>query len=180
MYYLKRAEIPQTILNCYTDYTGQKFRLVESNSYCMSNYWNEGSRSYCKVVNFTTGDIQVPDSQTSNPFLKIAHASFEIPPNHAVVEHMISCGKDAGLFIYTNKENINKLLPNPQTLTLTEDEKRCLKATQQFKASYAGISRRQQIGMSETRWETAKQGLIEKKLLKKNGALTIEGKNYRG
>lgn len=179
MYFLKRTEIPQSILNCYPEYTGQKFRLVESSGYTLHNYWDEGSRSYCKVVDFTTGEISNPDSQTSNPFTRIAHAYFEIPPNHAVVEHAITCGKDAGLFIYVNKDNINKLLPKSQVLTLTEDEKRCLDATQRYKSSYAGVSRRQQIGMSEPRWETAKQGLIEKKLLKKNGALTIEGKNYR-
>jgi len=180
MFYLKKAEIPQSILNCYPEYTGQKFRLVESNGYTLNNYWNEGSRSYCKVVDFTTGEIFVPDPQTSNPFTRIAHTYLEIPHNHAVVEHAITCGKDAGLFIYVNKDNINKLLPNPQVLSLTEDEKLCLKATQQYKSTYAGISRRQQIGMSPSQWGIAQQSLIEKKLLKKNGALTIEGKNYRG
>jgi hypothetical protein len=180
MLHMRKAEVPQAILNCYPEYTGQKFRLIETERYSMSNYWDEGSRSYFKLVNLGTGEFITPTAQTSNPFLNISHASFEIPNNHAVVEHAIISGKDAGLFIYVNKSNISKLLPTTTPITLTDDEKACLEATRKYKSSYGGVSRRQQIGMPSFRWETAKQGLIEKKLLKKNGALTIEGKNYAG
>lgn len=180
MYHLRKQDVPSTILNCYPEYTGQKFRLLGTNNYNLSNYWNEGSRSYCKLVNLSNGEILTPDNQTSNPFLKISHTSFEIPNNHAVVEHAIISGKNAGLFIYVNPSNLAKLLPNTITITLTDDEKLCLEATKKYKSTYAGVTRRQQVGMSVLRWDTAQQSLIEKKLLKKNGSLTIEGKNYHG
>lgn len=178
MQHLRKQDVPATILNCYPDYTGQKFRLMGTDSYNLSNYWNEGSRNYCKLVNLSTGEILTPDNQTINPYLKISHSSFEIPNNFAVVEHAIICGKDAGLFIYVNQSNLTKLLPNTTTITLTDDEKLCLEATKKYKSTYAGVTRRQQVGMSVLRWNTAQQSLIEKKLLKRNGSLTIEGKNY--
>lgn len=176
--YLHRKDVPQMILNCYPEYTGQKFRLVETKSYNLNNYWDEGSRSYCKLLNITTGEITNPSNRTTNPFLNIAHASFDIPDNHIVVEHAISCGKDAGLFIYAPSQILTKFLPAQSKITLNTNEKICLDATKKYKASYGGISRRQQVGMDTTTWETAKAGLIEKGLMRKNGALTIEGKNY--
>lgn len=176
--YLHRKDVPQMILNCYPEYTGQKFRLVETKSYNLSNYWDEGSRSYCKLLNLATGEITNPSNRTTNPFLNIAHASFDIPDNYVVVEHVISCGKDAGLFIYAPSQNLTKFLPTQSTILLNPDERKCLNATKKFKSSYAGVSRREQVGMSVDAWEAAKAGLISKGLLKKNGALTIEGKNY--
>jgi hypothetical protein len=178
MLHLRKQDVPTVILNCYPEYTGKKFRLVESDGYTISNYWNEGSRSYCTVVNLQTGEQYVPAPETSNPFLTIAHAQFQIPDNHAVVEHAIIGGKDSGLFIYVNKNNVNKLLSTSLPTELTADEKLCLDATRRYKSSYSGVSRRQQVGMSTPKWEAAKQGLIDKQLMKKNGALTIEGKNY--
>lgn len=174
--YLDRKDVPTPILNCFPDYKGRKFRIVESNSYTSNNYWSEGSRAYYKLLDLETGHITEPTSETSNPFRSIAHASFEIPPNHVIVEHMISCGNDMGLFIYTQAQNITKMLPYTE-IYLTPNEKNCLEATKKFKASYEGVSRRQQVGMSVATWETAKAGLIEKGLMKKNGALTTNGKN---
>lgn len=180
MYHLRKQDVPAVILNCYPEYNGQKFRLLGTDSYTISNYWNEGSRNYCKIVNLSTGEVQSPVHETSNPFLKVSHSSFEIPNNFAVVEHAIISGKDAGLFIYVNQNNLTKLLPNDQSIILTDDEKLCLEATKKYKSVYAGVTRRQQVGMSPLRWDTAQSSLIEKKLLKKNGALTVEGKNYHG
>lgn len=180
MLHLRKQDVPAVILNCYPHYNGKKFRLVETDGYTISNYWNEGSRNYCTVVNLQTGETQSPAPETSNPFLTIAHAYFKIPDNHAVVEHAIIGGQDSGLFIYVNKSNITQFLPTTAVVELNDDEKLCLEATRRYKASYGGVSRRQQVGMSTIRWEDAKQGLIDKQLMKKNGALTIEGKNYHG
>ncbi len=176
--YLHRKDVPQMILNCYPEYKGQKIRLVETDSYSLSNYWDGGSRSYCKILNLGSGQITVPLTETTNPYQSIAHSTFNIPDNHAVVEHVISCGKDAGLFIFAKPQNLTKFLPTQQKIELTPDEARCLEATKKYKASYGGVSRRQQVGMSTVTWEAAQAGLMEKGLMKKNGSLTIEGKNH--
>lgn len=179
MIHVDRKDIPAQILNAFPEYTGKKFRIMEANQYSPRNYWDEGSRSRFRLVELASGEVTSPHPDTTNPFHGIAHATFEIPTNHAVVEHTFTCGKDAGLFIYTPPQNLTKFLPNTQQIILTQEENMCLTATQKYKASYGGVSRREQIGMRPSVWETAKAGLIEKGLLKKNGALTTTGKNFK-
>lgn len=177
--HLNRKDVPSMVLNCYPAYRGQKFQLVETTSYLLRNYWDGGSRNYCKLLNLTNGEVLDPNNSTTNPFMRLANESFEIPHNFVVVEHQIFCGRDLGIVIHATPQNITKFLPSQdETVTLTDNELRCLQATKQYKASYGGVTRRQQINMNVENWETAKSGLIEKGLLSKNGALTIKGKNY--
>jgi hypothetical protein len=84
----------------YPDHNGRKFRIEIKVTYYMSDYWDEGSRCFCTAVDLSTGEgIATPDAAT-NPYNRIAHASFEIPQGVGILERCISCGKDVGITLY--------------------------------------------------------------------------------
>lgn len=188
--HLTRKMVPQRVLDCFPEYKGQKFQITIADQYLPQNYWDEGSRRYFKFLNLNTGQITYDThSITNNPFNKEAHECIPIPANFALVEHNIFRGKTLGIYIKVNTETYEILWKNSwtpstkfpkmdqQDVELTPLEVKCLVATNSYKASYGGITRREHAGMSISDWENAKQSLIEKGFLKKNGAITTLGKN---
>jgi hypothetical protein len=118
-------------------------------------------------------------NETSNPFTEAAHLTLDIPENFVIVEHTISCGKDAGIFIYCGNKNATKLLPQAEEEVLTDFEKRYIKATRQYKA-ITRDTRREYARMTVDDWEASKQSLLQKGFVNRTGTLTIKGKNYNG
>ena len=78
-------------------------------------------------------------------------------------------------------ESITKMLPEKPVLS--DDEITVLKYTSSLKSSYAGIKNyrfheaHRNTGISLDNWNTTKQALIDKKLLRKNGSITADGRN---
>ncbi len=93
-------------------------------------------------------------------------------------------GKDHGITIYVNPENISKMLP-PAEETPWE-EKVVLSATRSLKSSYGGIKdyrfyeASRETGITKPEWDKAKESLINKGMLNKSGAITDKGRNVIG
>jgi hypothetical protein len=177
--HLNKKDVPSIIKDCFPEYTGNKYRLIVSDRYSLSNFWDGGSRSYCKLCSLETGQQVLPVNETSNPFTEAAHLTLDIPENFVIVEHTISCGKDAGIFIYCGNKNATKLLPQAEEEVLTDFEKRYIKATRQYKA-ITRDTRREYARMTVDDWEASKQSLLQKGFVNRTGTLTIKGKNYNG
>lgn len=181
--HLNTPEIKEIALVAFPEYSGRTFQ-VKSDSQCpkkLTSYWSGGSRNYFAIVKLDTlQTVPIPENGTPfNP--EQFNCSNGIPLGFAVVENTIFCGKDLGITIYVNKQNLAKLLP-PKT-EITNDEKIVLVTTCSLKSSYAGDSNyrftdaNRKTGITLERWEIAKQSCISKKLLDKRGAITNEGRN---
>ena len=80
-------DVKEMLKRCYPEYRGRRITLVERDSYQMSNYWSEGSRSYVVAYDIATLKVTQPHTATSNPFEGVAHTTIEIPFGVALVEH---------------------------------------------------------------------------------------------
>lgn len=148
----------------------------------VDSYWDGGSKNTYVFVDLATKE-QIHKVHTNHPFFEANQPNEvrDLPQNVAIVEHHIFCGKDMGFTIYLNAINLTPLLP--QKTELSNDEKIVLVYTAQLKSSYAGISNyrfheaHDDIGITEEQWNAAKNICMDKKLLDKRGAITIEGRN---
>jgi hypothetical protein len=187
---VREPSISRIINAAYPGYKGRKCKLRVSDSHRVWDMWDGGSRDYTCFIELGTlrrlssGDIpQEARQKQGNPFgLAITAEPLKIPEGVAVVIHSIFCGKDMGITIIANQANINPLLPQSNH-DLTEDQKIVLCFTRGLKSSYGGVKNlrfvkaNKRLGITEERWEAAKAECIDKGLLKKNGAITDEGRN---
>lgn len=182
----------KAIINrCFPDYKGKKVEISDSIPGSMNSYWDGGSRNTWAIYDLDTGKAQhVPSNhpffesdrpRTMNDFF----GTDELPKNKLLVEHSIFQGKDMGIRIYGHAEKVLPMLhslPEP----VSDHEKTVLKFTRSLKSSYAGIKNyrfkeaKRETGITESQWESAKQALIDKKLLTKAGAITPRGQNALG
>lgn len=160
-------------------YRGRKYQVIKGEEYHPSNYWSGGSKTDYRLI--LREGLKVLTPPSINPMVDKVN-KHPIPPGCFVVEHVISCGKDLGIrFIVRPDEWDTGLLSAQEDLSF--DEKVVLVYTRSRKSSYAGIKNYRlheamRDGLiNEEKWETAKQALIEKKLLNKSGAITDAGKN---
>lgn len=178
--YIKPDEtIKKIVKAAFPDYNGKKFQLSTSVPTRLDSYWDGGSRNYYVFVELATmKSISLPSNhplfEPNNPRdLKI------LPNGIVIVQHTFFCGKDMGITIYANQDQLVPLLPEAQELS--RDEKIVLYFTKSYKSSYAGISNYRfhlaKKYITQENWEIAKQSLISKKLLNKAGAVTPEGRN---
>lgn len=180
--YLEKNQVPKQLLG---EYSGQKFRVVIANSVTLSNtYWSGGTRSYYYSVDLVTGKrAMIAADSTAPQFGPCADGeSIAIKQGYAIIEHSYFCGKDMGLVFYIRSENAAKLLPE-KIEGLTDCELCLLDATAGLKSSYAGRKPRIEMmhanGFNDDQIHDARQSLIEKKLLRKNGSITVAGRNQR-
>jgi hypothetical protein len=167
-------------------YNGKKFKAVvctEMTVPITAGLWQGGSREYFVAVDFDSGRIiEFPNQH--NFIQGRSEKQIELKPGFAVVEHVMSCGKDAGLTFYIHPDNASKMLPVP--VTLDDVETHVLHATARYKASYMGRDRyamafddwHDNNAPTRNDWDRAKTSLIEKGLLNKAGAITVTGKNH--
>ncbi len=140
--------------------------------------WSGGSRETYYVLNLAT--MQTGELPRRNPMAPMEAAHIELTDGVAVVVHSIFCGKDMGITIHINAANAAPMLPTG--VELTPEERKVLECTRSYKSSYAGIRnyRQSQSGLTLEVWEATKARLIDRKLLNKAGAITIEGRNAVG
>lgn len=103
--------IKAVISATYPEWKGRKVFVKAATSYQLSNYWSEGSRDFVQAYNLTTGVAAHPSGTSCTPFNQDAHLRIDIPEGVLLVEHSIFCGKDGGVTIYVNPENLVKFLP---------------------------------------------------------------------
>jgi len=183
-YYSNSPEIRDIALKAFPDYNGKQFKVdIFKGPMNLTSYWDGGSKTYYAIVSMKTGKVkEIPENggmYGGRPF-KIS----KLPEGFAVIEHSIFMGKDMGITIFVNPENLSKMLPAPDEVTWAE--KVVLSATRSYKSSYAGIKdyrfheALKDTGIKKSEWDEAKQNLIQKGFLNKAGAITDKGKNAIG
>jgi len=184
VYYTSAPEVQEIARAAFPDYNGKKFGLEAfQGPMNLASYWDGGSRTFYAVIDLNTKKaVEIPQSGTM--FDKETYHASKLPYNIAIVAHKISSGKDAGITIYLNPENLTKMLPAPDDVTWAE--KVVLAATIGLKSSYAGIKdyrfreALQDTGITRVEWDGAKASLIQKGMLNNAGAITDKGKNAIG
>ena len=163
-------------------YTGRKDMSVREAATIelQGTYWSDGSRSsyvgldisrYPRVAAAALPQYDPPQfgGPTTVPVVKLH-------PGLAVVELSIFMGKTMGPHLTVHPDNFAAMLP-PADTDLTRDEAIVLLATNGLKSSY----RRQEAAQHEvdaSRYDAALDNLIATGLLRKNKAITAEGKNH--
>lgn len=184
VYHTTAPEVQEIAKAAFPDYTGRKFSVTAfQGPMNLASYWDGGSRIYYAVVNLNTKkSVEIPQSGTM--FDKQTYRMTTLPPNLAVVAHSISMGKDSGITIHVNPENLSKMLPAPDEVTWAE--KVVLSATRSLKSSYAGIKdyrfreALRDTSITRVEWDIAKASLIQKGMLNNAGSITDKGKNVIG
>jgi hypothetical protein len=183
--YSSDPEVKRIALAAFPDYRGRSFQVQTfQGPMDLSSYWSDGSRNYYSVIHMDT--LKAADiPQGGSGHGDVPHRVSILPPNVAVVEHTIYMGKDLGITIYVNQENLSKLLPSGGE-ELPWEEKVVLCATRSYKSSYAGVKdyrfreALKETGITKLEWDKAKESLIGKGMLNKAGAITDSGKNAIG
>jgi hypothetical protein len=185
-YHTDAPEVRDIANMAFPDYTGKKFKVEAFRGPMeLRSSWDGGSRDYYVIVNLSNGKVKpIPENGSgfgsNNKIFKIT----KLPPNFVVVEKSIFVGKDMGITIYINQENISKMLPAPDDTTW--EEKVVLVATRSLKSSYGGVkdyrfqAALRDTGITKQEWDTAKENLIQKGMLNKAGAITDKGRNAAG
>lgn len=171
-------------------YDGKKFRLVttETVDVTYNAYWSGGSKSTYTFINL--GSMEFKQSPTMHPVFDTRYQGADnvtLIPGIVCVEHSYFCGKDMGLRFFVCPGGLDPRLLPAKVESLTLDEKIVLYATRSCKSSYNGIkdyrfycATHQNNGITWDRWIAAKASLIERKLLNKAGAITVDGRNAIG
>jgi len=180
--HLRRSDptVDELIRAAFPGYTRQRVqgRIEDRISFYGTNWDEGGKRDYVIVWLADKATFRIHEA----PFLRrsaLHENSFELPPGFVVVVHAM--GRYDHIKIISAAASITPLLSAPEGLT--EDEEIVLVATRSLKPSYNGVSNhrfveeRRYTGITPERYEAAKASLIEKKLLNKAGAITVEGRN---
>jgi hypothetical protein len=96
----------------YPSYRGRKIRIVPQR-YAMNckSYWDGGSRDYFAFVRLDTmQSASMPAQSAFDKDIRGAE-SVTLPPGVICVEHSIFCGRDTGITIHVNPENLASMLP---------------------------------------------------------------------
>lgn len=110
----KDPKVNVIIKNTYPSYKGRRKITVESRkSYCVSNYWDGGSRTYVlfydldKNIVISQKEAGLKQQIINNPF-KLNMGKVELRPGIAAIENSIFCGKNMGIRIVVCEEDLKK------------------------------------------------------------------------
>src|SRR5947209_2352229 len=108
-----RKEVNQIVRGTFPSFKGRKIRVYTSETVTLSDLnWSGGTRSQYRAVTLDGAAVGNVDRYNqvapwANP---VEGVTVPIPAGVVVVEHTIFCGKDMGLRIWTNPEDMPKLL----------------------------------------------------------------------
>ena len=178
----KPDETIRNIVNTtFPSYKGRTYTLSTNVPSQLNSYWDGGSKDSYIFYELSTG--KTFHVATNHPFFERENPRDlkALPPGVILVCHSIFCGKDMGITIYADEMSLAPLLP-PKT-DVTDDERIVLTYTARLKNTYGGETNiryrnaKRDTGISPERWNAAKSQLIGKGLLRKNGAITPQGRN---
>ena len=114
---VKRKDVAQIVAATFPDYKGRKFRIEPRATVTFSNLnWDGGTRSQYRTCTLD-GSQSLGRADRYNAQAPWANAlegkTIPIPAGALIVEHAMFCGKDAGLYIYVNPQDMPKLLASP-------------------------------------------------------------------
>ena len=96
----------------YPGYRGRKIRIVpQRHPLDCKSYWEGGSRDYFVFVRLDTFAVAPMPAQSAFDRDIRGAESVTLPPGVICVEHSIFCGKDVGIRIHVNPENLASMLP---------------------------------------------------------------------
>lgn len=175
------SDVERIINKCFPSYNGKKIELSTSIPSKLTSYWDGGSKT--EYVFYGLADGKIYHVESNHPFFEAGRPSQlnGLPKGVILVSHIIFCGKDIGIRIYANTEDITPMLP--LKIEISDNEKIVLAFTAHLKSSYAGISNyrfheaHQKKGINLEDWDKTKIDLINKGLLNKAGAITPKGRN---
>jgi len=170
------------IAACFPTYTGKKIKISTNIPTRLNSYWDGGSRTYFAF--YSLDNAKVFNVESNHPMFEAGKPNHleKLPNRLLLVAYSIFCDKDTGITIYANADDLAPMLPKNEEI-LTQDELIVLTFTRTFKSSYAGIPNyrfreaKKVHGITEIAWNAAKDALVVKGLLGKNGAITPNGKN---
>ena len=179
----KDPTVDRIIRAAFPEHKGRSVVCTVATSFkCWGTNWDSGNKRDYVVVKLDTMEARtVPEAPWLEPSPMHDH-QIELPPGIVVVVDVT--GRWSHLEIIARNENITPMLPPPDTLPMCE--KIVLMATAAYKSSYAGISNyryheaHERTGITLADWNAAKESLINKKLLTKAGAITVDGRNSIG
>lgn len=182
MYVNKTPEIVAMLQKTFPSYSGNKIQIkLFKGPMGLNSYWDSGSRDYYVILEMATGKLlEIGSNHPTFEPGKLNHID-GLLPGFLVAKHTIFCGKDMGVTFFLNSENLTPLLPEKKELT--PGEKIVLYATRHLKSSYGGIKNfrfheaNKATDISIAYWDHSKATLIDKGMLNKSGAITIEGRN---
>ena len=160
------------------DYHGQKFSFCAAEKQAISSYWDEGTKQEYAIVR----DGQAERIGDCGGLHQRPGFTVELDADTVIFCHDISCGRDMGITIVVHPARMPQFLAAGPG-ELNRSEKIVLLATSGYKSSYAGDGQlrfhqaARQTGITRAEWDEARADLIEKRLLTKAGALTVEGRN---
>jgi hypothetical protein len=102
----------------FPQYRGRKIKIVaQTRPLNCKSYWDGGSRDYFSFVHLgTMKSAEMPAQSAYDRDIRGAE-SVTLPVGVICVEHSIFCGKDIGISIHVNPENLVSMLPgNHQAL----------------------------------------------------------------
>jgi len=168
--YTQDSEAIRIVSAAFPGLPTKQIRIVPFRPMRLDSNWSGGSKDSFVLIDLETfKHAAIPENGT--PFSSAPYHIDKLPTNIVVVEHTIFCGKNLGFRIYVNSENLGKYLPAP--INLTDDELNVLCCT----SRYTSVARLKYSGISQEKWNSVKETLISKGLLKKNGAITDDGRN---
>lgn len=184
--YLNPDQVPSSLRQ---SYTGKMFKARICDTVTIpadAGLWDGGSRDTYTVIRMADGATIPAARHNAAPWdSNRQNRVVTLEPGICVVEHTMFCGKDMGLTFHIRADDVASMLPPPAD-ELTREQKIVLTATACYKASYGGRNRFQmvtdgdRVTITQNQWDTAKQSLIELKMLNKAGAITVTGRNAAG
>ena len=172
--YVEKDKIPAHLRFGHT-----KFQVEGRERYTIpsdAGVWSGGTRNTYSIVRLADGSAITPPGvdHGAAPWDKRQDIEVTLEPEFAVLKHSMFCGKDMGLTFYVHPSNITQYLP--PAITLTDDEKIVLEI-HKTRISSARKDCYWRCKLSAAQVDAARQGLVAKDLMKKNGAVTILGRN---
>jgi len=162
---------------CFPGFTGKRFKVSEITGPMdfHDTYWDGGAKSEYVLIDLATfRRVAVPEAHPGfNQQRFLGQQGVTIPSGFAVVQ-LHRWGKNSDLTIHLRPENIAPLLITSHDIT--PNEFITLYLTRSLKSAYRQDERKR-IGMSRDDWDAAQVTLKERGYLKKNGAITPDGRN---
>jgi hypothetical protein len=175
----KDPTIDRAIRSCFPSYNSRTVQIQAAEKLTLRNtYWDGGTRSTYSLCYLSTGE-QRPLPQFDPPQFGGPRRppEIELREGFAVLEHVIFCGKDLGIHFHVHPATLAPLLPDKPDLSL--EEQVVLNMTCAL-TSAGRKNERERQGFPDAAWERGKASLIEKGFLRKNGAVTNEGRTAAG
>lgn len=162
-----------------TGYNGKKYSVRVHDSATFKpqpSYWDGGSRTTTHLV--TVDNMATAKLPNFHPFFdgQVIPEEFEWKPGIIAVEYTQGYLESITFVVHPNDWTARAL---PEVPELSRMEQLVLVMTRGL-TSAGRKNDRERYRIKDSDWESAKESLIAKELLIKNGAITVKGRNVAG